>query len=435
MKKYLLICFMAYTPDDMAEIRGVFICDYILKSIRFHVQGCTFILMLRHLSADYIFPVSGAPLKDGIVSVNQDGVIVDLFEVKYGKSLTGPVERYKGIIVPGFINCHCHLELSHMLGKLPRGGGLIAFISEVISRRNTDENLISDAMEKQDKTMYENGIVAVADISNTRLSKNIKQKSKIYYHTFIELLGFDPKKAEGIFNDALKLKSEFTPMAVSLAAHAPYSVSKDLFGFLRRYSDRNENITSMHNQESPHENELYRYKKGAFINFYKMMNLDISFFKALSRNSLQSLLPLFSPKQKVLLVHNTYTNLKDIHFVNRLNKDVHWCFCPKANLYIEKKLPGIEMFLSGDFDITIGTDSLASNDKLCILSELKTIKEHFPAIPFSQTIRWATLNGAKFLGIDKQFGTLEKGKAPGLNLISGLNGIELTAQSKVKKLI
>ena len=389
--------------------------------------------MLRHFSADYIIPVTGEPVKDGIVSVDSGGEIIHLHD--NARLITDPVERHEGIIVPGFINSHCHLELSHLLHQIPRGKGLIPFISSVITQRHQDENLVLDATERADKAMYENGIVAVGDISNNNLTKNVKQKSPVYYHTFVELVGFDPKKAEEVFNRGLELRKEFAPLPASLTPHAPYSVSKDLFRLLRRYCDGNKNLLCIHNQESDDENKLYRYKSGGFIEFYKNLKLDIDFFKSQARNSVQSIVPLLSKRQRILLVHNTYTSSKDIYFARRFNRDINWCFCPNANLYIESKLPKIEMFLSHDFNITMGTDSLASNDKLCILSELKTINEHFPSLPLTQTIKWATLNGAKFLGIDKDFGSIERGKTPGLNLITDTKGLELTTQSGVKKLI
>ena len=93
------------------------------------------------------------------------------------------------------------------------------------------------------------------------------------------------------------------------------------------------------------------------------------------------------------------------------------------------------MFMTHDFVLTLGTDSLASNDKLSILSELKTISKNFPDIPLTTSIKWATLNGARFLGIEHYFGSIERGKKPGLNLITETQGVKLSNLSKVQKLI
>jgi cytosine/adenosine deaminase-related metal-dependent hydrolase len=391
--------------------------------------------MLRYLSADYIFTVSGDPIKDGLVAMHQDGEIDAVYTAATSKSITEPIERYKGIIVPGFVNAHCHLELSHLHGKIPKNTGLVPFLKTVISQRTAVENEVLTAMKTNDQRMFNNGIVAVGDISNNQLSKTIKQNSKIYYHTFVELLGFDPTKAEIVFNKALELKSGFAPLSASLVPHAPYSVSERLFSLLREYSESHENLCSMHNQESLAETDLFLNKSGDFLDLYKLLGLDLHFFKARFQSSIQSIIPLISAKQKTLMVHNTYTSREDFAAVTTSGNDIYWCFCPNANLYIEGRLPDINQFLADDYKITLGTDSLASNDKLCILSELKVIRAYFPELPFAQTIRWATLNGAGFLGIDKRFGSIEKGKTPGLNLIENVSGSELTSTSTLKRLI
>ena len=391
--------------------------------------------MIRHVSAEFIFPVNGEPLKNGIVSFNDSAEIIKVYTSESGGDIPSPVEHHKGIIVPGFVNAHCHLELSHMAGKLAPRQGLISFLTKVIKQRSADESVILQAMSDADRTMHDNGIVAVGDISNNILSKNIKEVSALHYHTFVEFLGFDPHKAGLEYEKALELLRDFSPLPASLAPHAPYSVSKELLKLFQKNNEGHAELTTMHNQESDDENELYRYKTGKFLDFYKSLNLNVDFFKPQARNSIQSVIPLFSSKQRILLVHNTYTSLKDIYFANRFNRDIHWCFCPNANLFIEGRLPKIEMFKFHDFNITVGTDSLASNEKLCILSELKVIKEHFPSLSFAETIRWATINGARFLGIDHKFGSIEQGKSPGLNLITNTVGMELTAGSEVRKLI
>src|SRR5690606_3481918 len=114
---------------------------------------------------------------------------------------------------------------------------------------------------------------------------------------------------------------------------------------------------------------------------------------------------------------------------------VSWCFCPNANLYIEGALPKLRNFLPYRLPITLGTDSLASNDRLCILSELKTLHAHFPELLLSETINWATLNGARLLGIEEKYGSLEVGKTPGLNLLSSVSETEITPDTQVTRLI
>jgi cytosine/adenosine deaminase-related metal-dependent hydrolase len=389
---------------------------------------------MRSFKADYVFPVNADPIKNGIVTVDDHGKIISVSDQP---PATGhpPFEQLSGIICPGFVNAHCHLELSHMLGKVSPKTGLIEFIKNILKQRNADTAVITEAAAKADNDMYENGIVAVGDISNNNSTVKIKADSKIYYHTFVELLGFLPGQAKDNFNNGLALLKEFKPQSCSITPHAPYSVSKELFKLIKKYTDSGHNLMSIHNQECDDENKFYRYKLGGFNELYEYFGTDTSHFKPQARNSLQSIIPLLTNKQDILMVHNTCTNLKDIYFLKRFDRRISWCFCPNANLYIEGRLPKVNLFTDQGFNITLGTDSLASNTGLSILSEMLTLQQKFPAFSTAQLIEWGTINGARFLGIDHEKGTLEHGKSPGLNLITGLDDLKLTPESKVKRLI
>ncbi|AYL97477.1 amidohydrolase family protein [Mucilaginibacter celer] len=388
---------------------------------------------MKSFRADYVFPVYADPIKNGIVTVDDQGKIIAVAESN--KPPSGPIQQVSGIITPGFINTHCHTELSHLQNRVKPRGGLVNFIKDIQALRNTDQQEVLDAIAKADQEMYDNGIVAVGDISNSNNSVAMKKQSKLYYHTFIETFGFLPERATEVFEKALALLNEFKPGGCSITPHAPYSVSKELFKLIKKYSDNaDNNLLSIHNQECEDENKFYRYKLGAFLDLYDHFGMDISYFKPQARNSVQSIIPLLSSKQKVLLVHNTCTNLKDIYFIKRFDKKINWCFCPNANLYIEGRLPKIDLFVDQGFNITLGTDSLASNSKLCILSEMQAIQQKFPSIGLPRLTEWATRNGAEYLGIDDEKGTLAPGKTPGLNLISGLDGFKITPETTVKKL-
>jgi cytosine/adenosine deaminase-related metal-dependent hydrolase len=388
---------------------------------------------MKKFKADYILPVNADPIKNGLITVNDDGMILAIEEAPLIQDQETEIVR--GVICPGFINTHCHLELSHLRNKIAQKKGLIQFIKDVQQLRHIDQGEITSAAEAADQEMYDNGIVAVGDISNSAVTALIKGKSKLYYHTFIETFGFTPENAEMIFNKALGIAENFASQSYTITPHAPYSVSKDLFKLFKKHTDLHPGPLSIHNQESEEENKLFRYKTGEFLDLYESFGVNIDFFKPQARNSLQSVIPLFSDKPQILLVHNTFTNLKDIYFVKRFDRRISWCFCPSANMYIENKLPKIDLFLNHHFNYTLGTDSLASNTKLSILNEMFVLQQNFPKLDFNQLLKWATINGAKFLGIDQDKGSLELGKTPGLNVITGLNDFKITADTQVKRLI
>jgi aminodeoxyfutalosine deaminase len=389
---------------------------------------------MKSYRADYIFPVCSDPIKNGVVTVDDRGRIISVSDDHPADGNYDHIEQLKGIICPGFVNTHCHLELSHLKGKLSSGSGLINFIKQIQATRAADDEAILKAAEKADSDMYQNGIVAVGDISNSNISLPVKAKSKIYYHTFVETLGFLPDRAQETFDKSLALLAEFKQQPCSITPHAPYSVSKELFKLIKQYSDTHPNLLSIHNQESEDENKFFRYRLGGFVGLYEHFGIDISYFKSQARNSLQSVLPLLSNKQEILFVHNTSTNLKDIYFIKRFDRRIHFCFCPGANMYIENKLPKVDLFIDQGFNLTLGTDSLASNTKLCMLSEMRLLQQKFPLLSTAKLIEWGTINGAKYLGIDDEIGTIEKGKTPGLNLITGLDGFKITSDTKVRRL-
>ena len=391
---------------------------------------------MKSFKADYVFPVCADPIKNGIITVDDFGKIISITDNSaQSDTIAAPIEHLSGIICPGFVNTHCHLELSHLKGKIEQRRGLVNFIIDVQKFRGADAGQVLDAALLADDEMYQNGIVAVGDIANTNISIPIKAKSKLYYHSFIETFSFLPAQAAETFKKALTLLNEFKPQSCSITPHAPYSVSKELFKLIKEYCELGQNLISIHNQECDDENKFYRYKQGSFNDLYASFGIDITHFKPQARNSLQSVIPLLTNKQEILLVHNTCTNLKDIYFIKRFDRKIHWCFCPNANAYIENKLPKVELFIGQGYNLTLGTDSLASNGSLCILSEMRTLQKKFPLLSTARLIEWGTLNGAKYLGIDDEKGTLEVGKMPGLNLITGLDGLKITPETKVRRLV
>ena len=146
--------------------------------------------------------------------------------------------------------------------------------------------------------------------------------------------------------------------------------------------------------------------------------MDVSFFEPTGQTSLQSFLPHFLPNQQVILVHNVFTTIEDLDFCRQevVKPYLYWCLCPNANLYINNQLPNIELLIDYDCNIVLGTDSLASNQQLSILAEMRTIHQRFPFMKSEKLFGWATLNGAKALQMEHILGSFEKGKKPGVVL-------------------
>lgn len=391
---------------------------------------------MRHITADIIFPITSQPMKEKVLLISDDGQIIGIKDVH--EFTEGELERYQGALIPGLINTHCHLELSHLKNKFPEKTGLVEFLLQVTKLREADIAEKQIAMEKADAEMYKNGIVAVGDISNTIDSFPIKSKRNIHYHTFVELLSIDPFKVFAVMQNGEKLLASARGFGIhaSLAAHAPYSVSIELVKMISRNCYENGKPTTIHMLESNDENEFYLQGSGTIRKLYRELNIPLNEFKPTRKTSLESLLPYFNRNIKTLLVHNTIATTWDADWAEDLHPNLFWCFCPNANLYIEDRLPDILMLMDHVQYITIGTDSLASNHQLSILEELKTIQKIFPEIKTPDMLRWATLYGAKFLGIDDTFGSFDIGKRPGINVIEGIDLINYSLSvSHIKRII
>ncbi|AMQ01423.1 Amidohydrolase 1 [Pedobacter cryoconitis] len=391
--------------------------------------------MSSYLSASWVYLVNTAPLRNGIVAVSEDGTITGVWTAEEGEALNlKGIKYYDGVLVPGLVNTHCHLELSHLAGKIAEHTGLPGFVQQVMQQREAAEEEIQEAMELADREMYENGIVATGDISNQIYSKGVKVRSKLYYHTFVEAMGFNPGRAGEIIQRAVVVRDEFLPLRATVVPHAPYSVSAELFEEIKKVSGAVHESVSIHNQETLEENLFFESKQGHFLKLYEFLGLDIDFFEAKGRTSLQSYLPFLSGDVKTLLVHNTFTSGADVVFAQGKHQRLYWCLCPGANLYIENRLPDVDLLRDAGVTITLGTDSLASNHQLSILAEMKVLQE-LKQVPFEELLSWATLNGAAFLGIEAQFGSLEKGKRPGVNLVKGLKEGLITAETSIERII
>ena len=394
---------------------------------------------MRKISANYIF-TGKQVLKNGIIEIDNNGKIIDVIDTNGNLREEASLEFYSGVIVPGFINAHCHIELSHMKGAINNETvkGLPGFIDEIISKRNFPDDL-EETIKKADKEMQLVGIVAIGDISNTDDSFNVKKNSKIFYQTFIETFTTDNKSAKSAFEIAKKNKEilDKLNLASTIVPHASYTVPDALYSKISNFEKGKKKIISIHNQETEGEDFVIQSQTGklADVLIGKGFNFDDFTFKG--NNSLEHTLFNQNKNDNILLIHNTFSTKENVEFAEKFSKNIYWVFCPLSNLYIEKTLPNLPLFFKKNVKTCIGTDSYASNTELSILSELKTITKHFPQISFEKLIEAACLNGAKSLNIDNKFGSIEIDKTPGLNLISNFNfnKMALTEKSSVKVLV
>lgn len=388
--------------------------------------------MYQKFQATQVF--TGTQLVDGadkVLITKADGTVDALLRVSEAGD---DVQQMEGILSPGFVNAHCHLELSHMKGMIPAHTGLQEFVKQIVALRQVEPEAIQEAIVSAEAEMIANGIVAVGDISNTLDTLKQKAKHNLAYYSFVELYDLDPTRAADKILAGLEIQKQFQENCVraSLVPHAPYSVTNNLWNLLSAHFGIH--TISLHNQETLDENDFFKTKTGSFLGMYERTKVNLDFFEATGLSSLQSVLPIFKKAHHGILVHNSFTTAEDIQAVHAAMDNAFWCLCPNANQYIEQTMPPIELLRSEKAKLVIGTDSYASNWSLNVLDELKTIHEHHPQIPLAEMLGWATINGAQALQMDKHLGSFEKGKKPGVVLIKGvdeLNGLRNASSQRI----
>jgi cytosine/adenosine deaminase-related metal-dependent hydrolase len=387
-------------------------------------------------SADHIF--NGVQFLDAnnVLIITEAGTVETILD----KTEAGDdIQHLPGILAPGLVNCHCHLELSHMKNMIPPHTGLVDFLLFVVKNRMVAEEEIYQHIIAAESEMYENGTVLVADICNTTHTIASKQASKISWYNLIEVINLHDNNLEKQLQFYTSIQEQFTALdygkaSCVLTPHAPYSVSNATHKALNAGSLHG--VLSIHNQETKAENELFQTGNGDFLRLYKGLGMEQSPVTASGKTSLQTYLPFYDQSQTILLVHNTFITEEDIMFAQtyaeKYNIQIAYCLCPHANLYIENLLPPVELLLKHNCMIVLGTDSYSSNWQLSIAAEMKTLSKRYPEIPLEVILQWATSNGAGVLNRGDVFGMFEKGKTPGLVLLETKNGDApaLTGKSK-----
>lgn len=388
---------------------------------------------MKRFSANYVIPINGRPIKNGIIETDDIGTILEVYDFGGEMRELAHTQFLNGVLVPGLINMHVHLELSWMNSLQKPTNGLPSFIEQMIKKQNPPD--AAKLMAEADDFMFRRGIVGACDISNTEQSIDVKRNSKIRYHTMVEVSGLKTENAAKRLETITDLLDKFKAagLSASIAPHAPYSVSNALWELLQK--ELNQQVVSIHNQESESENEMFIAGTGKLIETFRSLQIIDSQWKPTTKTSLHSVLK-YLQNTKLLLVHNTFTSNADIaQLLQTKPNDTGIVFCPSSNLHIEEKLPNIELFKKSNLPLMLGTDSTASGKSLSLLDEMLILQEYCN-VSFEETLCWSTQNAAKFMDWH-DLGTFETGKRPGINLIShfDFDNFKLKPNSTIRRVL
>lgn len=385
---------------------------------------------MRKIGAKTLFPVTGGPIREGVLVLDEQDRIVEI-----GEYTDHPdAEMLDGVLIPGMVNTHSHLELAYMKGVLPTGTGLAGFVRRIMESKHTfSESVQRQAIADADADLWASGVQAVGDISNTTASLETKRSSAITYVTYAEIFdvmtGMTPERALAQ-GEAVVEAARGMGLEVYVTLHAPYSVSERLFSAWK--TAKHTECVSIHYMESRADDELF-HRAGPFYELFDEKGYTLDFLHG--QRSTDRILDHIPADRRVLLVHDTNAASDDIERMRARYPRLSWALCPMSNLYIEGKLPPVDLLRKYDLNLTIGTDSLSSNTALSMVAEMRALAEAFH-LPLTEVVKMATLNGAKALDLDARTGSFEVGKKPGVVLLEGLDAEwNFTAETTSRRIV
>lgn len=362
--------------------------------------------------ADWILPIADDPMADGWVAIDQGWIT--------GVGSGGEpdaIDLGHAVILPALVNAHTHLELSYLRGTVPPADRFLDWIGGIMAARrrfpNPEDPAILQAARAGIEEARASGTGLVGDISNTLVTVPLLREAAAQARVFYELLGFNTDDPLGLVREARarvdRTDSASVDVRVSLAPHAPYSVSPALFAAIREDLDAHPgDVSSVHVGESVDEMEFIARGTGGWRNMLTGLGVWTDAWQAPGVSPARYLADFGFLDSRVLAVHGVQCDGEDLSRLRTLGTTV--VSCPRSSRYVGVGDPPLEAFYAMGVKVAFGTDSLASVADLNMFGELAAARRIAPRVPARYLLESATLCGARALGFGEHLGSIEQGK-------------------------
>ncbi|MCC6575305.1 MAG: amidohydrolase family protein [Planctomycetes bacterium] len=377
------------------------------------------------LRASHFVDPATFELKRDVLLLIEGGRIVEVIEKgEVSGGLTGLAENTldfeAALVMPGFVNAHAHLDLSHMHRQIPRGLSFDEWIDAVIAGRQVPGEQVRNALEQACDRLIASGTTSVIDISTDGASHAAMLEHNLSGVVALEVLGLDPAKADARMEhaDAILRKIEGEdkfivgaannqPVQIGFSPHAPYSTSAELYLNVFGRCVGEGRVCTTHVAETLDEQQFFRIAEGPLRDFCDRLGIPMGGFTGWDESPITTMLwEWFAPWLKtetetgnpqLVLVHCNYPQGQDLDHLKRFKPTVVWC--PRSHAYFgHEEWPLADMLAAG-VNLCLGTDSLASNDDLDMLGEIRAAKRAQPQADLTTLFKAATINGRKVLNL------------------------------------
>ena len=376
--------------------------------------------------AAWVCPIDRSPISDGLIAVDGQQI------AGVGHQLAGIKDRDvhdlgNVAVLPGLVNAHTHLELSWLRGRVPPANRFTDWVKTLVAIRRGTEQLMTPeivtAVRDAIRELRASGTVAVGDVSNSLAAVEPMKDAGLGGVVFHELLGFTERN--GALIDATRERRAAAArhgIQISLAPHAPYSTSVELFRAIRRAVNSSDcPIMSVHVGESAEEIELLEKGSGPWRGMLETIGVWRDDWEVPACGPVQFLERHGVIDSHTLVVHGVQLDDRSLQRLKTLEATL--VTCPRSNRWVGVGYPPIERFYRSGVAVAVGTDSLASVEDLNLFSELKTMKYLAPSVSARTLLESATLVGAKALGLDRGLGSITPGKQAALMAVALPQGV------------
>jgi cytosine/adenosine deaminase-related metal-dependent hydrolase len=389
---------------------------------------------MRAVHADAVITGDAGVVRDAAVVVGPDGTVKDVGPAAevLPRNSGAAVERVRGVVLPGLVNAHTHLELSALVGHVPGGAGFVPWVEHLIGARlevhpESDAAAIDRAVGQLDAF----GTVAVGEVTNSLAAVRPLARRGIVGCVFHEVFGVDRASLERRMAELPRVLEEHvgawpTPeLTYAPSPHTLYTTRASAVRDLLARAKANGVRASIHVAEHAAERRYLEHGDGPVAEWYQSrLRIPREAMEWPGKSPLAVALELGVLEPTVLCVHLTDARPEELALV--AERQVPVVFCPRSNLFIETRLPPLLGARAAGILPALGTDSLASNASLDVLAEAKALADRFPTVPAVDLLRMATWEGARALG-RTDLGRVAPGARPGLVLIEGQAGADPAA--------
>jgi cytosine/adenosine deaminase-related metal-dependent hydrolase len=375
---------------------------------------------MRRIAANFAFDGNNW-IEKPLLLLDENGLILKIDTFSPAKSEPAQTEFYNGMLVPGFINAHTHLELSYSNLNWQEKTGIPGFIEHVRNIRRTRGRADKSQIRKAIRKMKNSGTVGLVDVVNSGESLELLHNSGMRVMGMMEYIALSSLKIRDQHKHFMSLKTCYPEIQFVNALHSPYALTTDNFNLLKSIFADEQFIAGLHFLESADELDLYQ-GKGRLLELYRQ--IEPAYESVLPGNvPIRELMHFFAGAKQVLFVHNTFITREEAESIKNMSKQSRqkpgFVLCPRSNQNISNSLPPFDILRETGLPIMLGTDSLLSAQSLSVFDELMNVHELRNDIPLDELLQWITKNPADMMKWDDKLGSLEAGKTPGVNLIEG----------------